>query len=410
MTAAARAERNVRLYFAYRFFANFGLWAPIWIKYLIIDRGLELKWILAMDLPFWLLVAALQAPTGALADRIGRKPVLVAAGVLYAATILGFGFTTNYWLLFADYVLWALATSLMTGADQALVYDSLKEAGQEHRFKQILGRAFAATLFAGVVSESLGGYVATWTSLAFAVQISALAPLMAAGVALAMHEPAIVRQAGRYWRQLGDALAFSWSEPRVRYTILVGSLVLTAGFGPVVLVQPFLIDRDVPTHLFGVYQAPLRLTSVVGALVAYRVVRRAGTFRLVPAGCTGIVAAYLALAFVPSNGAFAFFGVSSLMTGLMRPAIEGHLNDIIPSANRATVLSTMQLAFALQVAFFEPALGFLADDVSLTVAFAFSAGLFAVTMPPLLLLWRRAGPAPGEKAPVPVAAGAAHGQ
>jgi MFS family permease len=87
-----------------------------------------------MDLPFWLLVAILQAPTGALADHIGRKRVLALSGALFCFTVLGFGFTTSYVLLFFDYVLWAFAQSSRSGADQALVYDSLKAAGKEGDF------------------------------------------------------------------------------------------------------------------------------------------------------------------------------------------------------------------------------------------------------------------------------------
>jgi hypothetical protein len=78
------------------------------------------------------------------------------------------------------------------------------------------------------------------------------------------------------------------------------------------------------------------------------------------------------------------------VAGLTRPVVEGHLHDRIPSEQRATVISTMQLVFSLQVAFFEPALGFFADGISLTAAFLFAAGYFVVLMPPLLLLWRRA--------------------
>ena len=117
MTAAfsPTLRRNVRLYYAFGFLMEFALWAGIWIKYLIEDRGFELKYLLAMDFPFWLLVAILQAPTGALADHIGRKRVLGMAGVLYAVTIFGFGFASNYWMLFFDYVVWAFAQSMRDG-------------------------------------------------------------------------------------------------------------------------------------------------------------------------------------------------------------------------------------------------------------------------------------------------------
>ena len=129
--------RSVRLFYAFVAILDFTLWAGIWIKYLTIGQNLELKWILAMDFPFWVLVALLNAPLGALADHVGRKPVLIASSVAFCVTIVGFGFTSNYWLLFIDYVVWAFAQAMRSGADQALVYDSLKTAGRESEFKRI---------------------------------------------------------------------------------------------------------------------------------------------------------------------------------------------------------------------------------------------------------------------------------
>ena len=127
----AAAHSNVRKFYAYRFVADFALWGGVWIKYLTVDRGLELRWILLMDMPFWLLIATLEVPFGTLGDRIGRKPVMALGTVAFAITLLGFSLTTNYWLLFADYVIWAVSMALSSGVDQALLYDTLKEAGEE---------------------------------------------------------------------------------------------------------------------------------------------------------------------------------------------------------------------------------------------------------------------------------------
>ncbi|MBI5949388.1 MAG: MFS transporter [Chloroflexi bacterium] len=391
MEAKARVTaRNVRLFFVYGFLMDFAIWAGVWIKYLMEDRGLELKWILAMDMPFWLLVAVLQAPTGALADHIGRRRVMALGGLLFSATVLGFGFTQNYWMLFADYMLWAVAMSMMSGADQALVYDSLKESGEEDRFQKIAGRGFAVRLIAGMAGITLGGILGGWLSLGTVTKLGAIPPLLAAIVALTLHEPVIEHEVKRYWASLSGAVRFAWHAPQVRYTLLIGSVLLAGTFGPVVLIQPFLIEHDVSNVLFGVYQAPLRLVSVIAALVAFRVSARMGVGPLLATAGAAIVICYGGLAGIQSTAAFGFFGLSSLMAGLTRPAVDGYLNQRIESSQRATVLSIMQLLFAFQVAFFEPALGFFADGISLKAAFLFAAAYFLVLMPPLLFLWGRA--------------------
>lgn len=400
---ANTVRRNTLLFYSYAFLMNSGLWLGIWIKYLVHERGLELRWILAMDMPFWLVVALLQAPTGALADHIGRRRVLVLAGLLYGLTIFGFGLTTNYYMLFADYMLWAVAMSMQSGADQALVYDTLKVAGEEDRFQKVAGRGFASGLVAGLGGVLLGGVVAEATSLAFTVQVSAIFPLLAMPVAFAMREPTRAPEADRrYWRGLSDGFAFAWKTPRVRYTLLISACLMTAVFGPVVLVQPFLLHHDVETAFFGVFQAPLRLVSVGAALVAFRVGTRTGIGPLLAVAFGAIVASYLGLAALDGTSAFVLFALPALVQGVTRPVVDAHLNAQIPSERRATVLSLSQLVFSLQVAIFEPALGFLTDDVSLTAAFLFAAAYFLLAMPPLMLLWHRAHARPLLAEPLPV--------
>ncbi len=388
--AERRARKNVRLYYAYSICMDFGLWAGIWIKYLIEDRGFELKYILAMDLPFWLLVAVLQAPTGALADHIGRKRILAISGVLYAITILGFGFAQNYWMLFADYVLWAVAQSTRSGADSALVYDSLRLAGREAEFPRIAGRGFAIDTFSLLCSLVAGALLAEVIGMALVIQVSAIAPLLAMTVALTMIEPPTEHEERHYWANLRSGLSFSWQHPEVRYTLLVGSVLLAGVFGPVVLMQPFLIEHHVATGLYGVYQAPLRLLTMGGAIIAFRLVNRFGVTAILVTACTTIIAGYLALAGIDMQLAFVLFALPAIFQGINKPVLDGYLNDRIPSDRRATVLSVMQLYFALQIMLVEPALGILTDDISLTAAFLFAAGYFIVLMPPLLFLWHRA--------------------
>jgi hypothetical protein len=250
---------------------------------------------------------------------------------------------------------------------------------------------------------TFGGFFAHETSLAFTVKISALFPLAAMVMAMLMREPAVPHIERHYWRDLRSGLSFAWDHPQVRYALLLGSLLLTATFVPVILVQPFLIQYDVPTALFGVYQAPLRIVTVVAAVVAYRVARRAGVPNIFLGAGTGVVIAYAGIALFDARAAFAFFALPALIQGTMKPALDNYLNERTPSERRATVLSVLSLFLSLQLAVFEPVLGFVTDDISLQAAGAMSAVLFLFLVPPLFLLWRRADGAGTtlEAAPVP---------
>ena len=104
--------------------------------------------------------------------------------------------------------------------------------------------------------------------LALTVQISFAGPALATFIALAMVEPHVEHERPHYLENLRRGFTFAWRTPQVRYTVLLGSTIMMAAFAPVVLVQPFLIEHDVATGLFGVFQAPLRLAAVVAAVMA----------------------------------------------------------------------------------------------------------------------------------------------
>jgi MFS family permease len=396
---AAVARRNERLYYSFMFLMEFGFWFAIWIKYLVVSRHLELRYILLMDLPFWLMVATLEAPFGALADRIGHSRVLALGAGVFAVTILGFGLTTNYWMLFGDYMLWAIASACRTGADQALLYDSLKQAGVEERFSRVIGRGFAISITAGMAGVIIGGVLAAWTSLAFTVQISFIGPVLAMFIALSMVEPHVEHERPPYLENLKRGFSYAYHTPQVRYTVLLGSTVMMAAFAPVILVQPFLIKHEVATGLFGVYQAPLRLTAVIAAICAHRVSAKAGAPRMFSAACVGMVLAFAGLSVFDNVSLFALFAVPALIQGFMRPTIDTYVNRHTPSETRATVLSVASLVLSVQVAFFEPVVGFITDDISIRAAFAFVSVFFLVVMPPLFVLWRRAYVAAPEPLP-----------
>jgi hypothetical protein len=287
-------------------------------------------------------------------------------------------------------VLWAFGMALLSGADQALMYDSLKEAGVERRFPRIAGRGFAITISAGLVSVMLGGFFAAATSLTFTVQVSAVFPLIATFIALAMVEPPLVVTGKKYLRDLGDGFVFAWRHVQVRYSVFAGSVLLAAGFAPVVLVQPFLIEYDVATAVFGVYQVPLNIAAVAAALIAYRVARRAGVLGVLVGAAAGVVVAFAGIGLFDHIGAFAFFAIPSMIRGLIRPTLDAYINERTPSERRATILSISSLCLSVQLAVFEPILGFFADLASVAAASLFAAVWFSVVLPPLLLLWRRA--------------------
>src|SRR5437764_4338863 len=113
----ARLASAVPRYYAYNFFISLQLWISIWVVYLQEERGLSLTQITVLDAPFWLVMVLSEVPTGALADRWGRRLALLVGGLCYAAALFLFGVAESYPLLVLSYLVWSFSMTLASGAD-----------------------------------------------------------------------------------------------------------------------------------------------------------------------------------------------------------------------------------------------------------------------------------------------------
>ena len=103
-----------------------------------------------------------------------------------------------------------------------------------------------------------------------------------------------------------------------------------------------------------------------------------------------VVLAYVGAALWDSVGAIAFLALIPLARSITEPAVAGYINHRVPSGQRATVLSLHSVAFSLALAPIMPILGFSADDLDLTMAFAAAAGLIGGLSLLTGVLWLRA--------------------
>ena len=125
----AHPDRNIRLLNAYWFLRDFQLWIPVWIVFLTLERGFSLTQVTTAEGIFLVGVLVLEVPTGAVADRYGRSRSMALGAVVLGLAVLIFAFTTSFAILLVSFLLWSVATALMSGADSALLFDTLKAAG-----------------------------------------------------------------------------------------------------------------------------------------------------------------------------------------------------------------------------------------------------------------------------------------
>lgn len=379
-------DRNIRLLYAFWFLRDFQLWIPVWIVYLTINQGFSLTQVTGAEGLFLVAVVLLEVPTGAVADRWGRTISLGLGAMVLAACVLIFAFTTSFAVLVGSFLLWSVAQTLMSGADMALLFDSLKASGREAQFERFAGRGSAMNWGGAGLATFMGGPVAAVLDIKATILIGVVTCLAAAAVAFLIAEPPHTRDENKesYVSSIRGAFGEAWRVPELRAVILLSGATFASLEAIGYLVQPYLIERGVEVGvLFSMLQVPLLAAGALGALVANRLVggTRAGPLLLV-VPMVGLVS-YVVLAASPGLTGYLALPIVFALAASLNPIAVGYINRRIGSERRATVLSIQGMVSSLTMAGLAAALGFIADERGLTWAFIASA---AATGTALLLL------------------------
>jgi MFS family permease len=395
---AAHPDRNIRLLMGYWFLRDFQLWIPVWVVFLTLDRGFSLTQVTTAEGIFLIGVLLLEVPTGAVADRWGRSKSLGLGALALGLAVLVFAFTNSFSLLLVSFLMWSVASALMSGADMALLFDTLKAAGREAEYERLAGRGTAVS-WAGVgLATALGGPVAALFDTRTTIFIGAATCLLTAFAAFAIWEPPHEREeAGTreaYWASIPAAFNEAWRAVDVRLLIVLAGTAFAALEAVHYLVQPYLVDRDLEVGLwFSLLQVPMLLAGLGGALAAGRIAAKFGAARVFLVGPLVGGLGYAALSLTPGLGAYAALPLIMGVSSCVEPVATGYINRRIGSERRATVLSIGSMCRSLVMAALAPGLGYATDQWGLREAFALG-GAVAIASGLVFgsaLMWRMRG-------------------
>lgn len=158
------ALRNVRSFTLFRVFFTARFYYPVYAL-LFLDFGLTLAQFGILNAVWAATIVMAEVPSGALADTIGRRSLLIATGVLMVLEMavllvapIGGG-SLLFSLFLANRIISGLAEAAASGADEALTFDSLKAAGMETRWGHVLERVQRDTSLAFFFAMMIGAAV-----------------------------------------------------------------------------------------------------------------------------------------------------------------------------------------------------------------------------------------------------------
>jgi len=320
--------------------------------------GLSMTEIMLLQAIFGLTVAVLEFPSGYIADRIGYRLALVA-GALGAT--LGWTFhtaATGFWSVAVGEVLLGVALSLVSGADTALLYESLLESGREGEYPRWYARyRFSGESAEGTAALAAGLLFALWVRLPLALEIALC--VANAGIALAMREPRRHRPpAHGNWQQVRAIVRHVVrDQPRLLAVMLLATSLGMTTFIPVWIVALYATGAGVPVAWLGPIWAVANYTVAAGSLASPHAGRRLGFHPALLACVVLGLVGYLGMGLSHALFGFAFYYVLTFMRGLHGGVLHPEEQRLIPSANRAGFLSVRSLLFRAGFLVLGPAVG-----------------------------------------------------
>jgi MFS family permease len=153
--------KNIRLFIAFRIFFNARFYYPIF-TILFLDFGLSIEQFALLNTVWAITIVCAEVPSGALADILGRKYLIVTTSLLMIAEMcliafvpLGNG-TLIFWAFLINRVLSGLAEAMASGADEAIAYDSLVTEGNPDDWPKVLSLQMRLRSLASIITMTLG--------------------------------------------------------------------------------------------------------------------------------------------------------------------------------------------------------------------------------------------------------------
>lgn len=376
----------------------------------LLDAGLSITEAFVANAAFTAGMVLFEVPTGVVADAAGRRTsFLLGAATLLVATLAYLAL----WYLSAGILWWIISSAFIglgftffSGATEAWLVDALMATGYSGAIEEVFGKGQVATGVATLVGTVVGGFMA---QASLGLPYLARSGLLLAVIAtawVAMHDIGYTPRRSGSLRQevrtiVRSSIRHGLGNRPVRLFMLAAPFSMGVGIWVFYAFQPYLLQLfgdESAVYLSGIAAAVFAIAQMVGG-ASVNWARRRFDSR------TAVILAQAATASVALVGVGAaellqipigFWLATGLLTltamvgALSAPMQQAYLNEVIPSEQRATVLSFSSLMGSAGGVVAQPALGRVADVWSLGVGYAVAGVLYAGQLP---FLWavRRLG-------------------
>jgi MFS family permease len=332
------------------------------------DNGLSMSQIFILKSIYSIAMVATELPSGYMADVWGCRKTLLLGALLGTIGIIIYSVSASFVSFICAEIVLGIGFSFVSGADSALLYDSLKAENREDEYTKYEGRITSAGNFAEALAGVAGGLLA-----AISLRTPYYFQIFVAGIAIPaaffLKEPQHIQNRVRLkMKQILSIVKLTYQQKEMRSAILISSFTGAATLTYAWFVQPYFQEAGVPVSVFGILWTLLNLTAGVFSMYSYRIERMLGMKNTLL-----LIVILISLGFILTSLEISLAGIAILfgfymVRGIATPVLKNKINQYTDSNVRATILSVRNFEIRIIFAAIGPGLGYITDTYSLQTA------------------------------------------
>ena len=364
---------NIRKFYLFGFIFGIHTVRGVYFLYMTEWGGLTFLDIMLLQSYFMFMIFILEIPSGAIADYLSRKTALVLSALFVVSAAFTYSIFPNIFLFFLAETLWAFGMALMSGTDQAFLFNTLKTTGEEDKLPKVIGRTQLMFLLANVISAPLGSIIAEYISLQFTMTCLGLIYIGAFLTSLTFKEPTLKKEEKTkgYLTILKDGFNELKNNKVLRILCFDRLFINIFIYLLFWTYQPYLDIFNIPLVWLGFILAAMNIfNAIFNELIPrfFKKVNKKKNLLITVNVISGFAFIILGFAVFPILGILMFFLIVGF--GYTRGLIYiNGINKQIESENRATVLSTINMFGSISMAILYPFIGLIVVEWNLFIMF-----------------------------------------
>ena len=364
-----RLKTNIQKIYGLKFFAMFLVLMPVIVPFFQ-SKGIGMSGVYLLQSVFAITIFLMEIPSGYISDLLGRKKTLVTASALKAIGFGMFPFADTLEVLVVAEVILGIGSSLSSGTDIALIYDTLEITNPKKAHIKILGKTLSFLALgegiAGLICSILMIFLFDMQYLAITSAVIACIPFF---ISLTLIEPPRKKMKSTHKENLKYIYNQMFKQSKVLRLILLQSILTSSGtLFAVWLFQKYWTDISIPLVMFGFLWAISNFIVSLVSKYAHKVEKSIGSVQTIFTIGVLPVVGYLGISFTDSYWGILFCFCFQVTRGIAQIVLKDALNKRVTADFRATANSVSQMGVRVIFLIFGPLLGYLIDKQGISFA------------------------------------------